>query len=258
MKHSALLEGPTIVAPSPEISGARRVPSASGPSELVELSPEPEGPRARVEREREAALEREANATRLMAAYRDSRERRDFEALYAETERAVHTWILSLLRQGPAHLDAQELLQDTFVNVYRYPSAFRDEQPGSFRVWVRTIAGNLVRRARSRGGRHGLMLELPEGGLEPADERGQSPDAQADLMESARHLSRAWDLFLCAYLVAWQQLAERDAKALELVEVEELCYAEASEKLGVRPANMKMIVFRARKRLATHMRRTLG
>ena len=196
---------------------------------------------------------RDAEATRLMARFRDLRDERDFEALYALTEADVASWIRSLLRQGPAHLDAQEILQDTFVNVYRYPRSFRDESFASFRVWVRTISGNLIRRARSRA--HpgtGDFADSPE----PAD-RANRPDEQADFLESVRDLSAAWALFLTVYRESWSRLGERDRRALELVELEGKTHAQASAVLGVRPANMKMIVFRSRKRLVATIRTRL-
>lgn len=191
-----------------------------------------------------------------MAAYRDSRDTLDFDELYRASFDSVLIWVRSLLRQGPAHLDAYELVQDTFVNVYRYPASFRDEHDGSFRVWVRTIAGNVVRRARGKLPREG-HAELPEGGLEPADS-GCGPALQADMLESVGRLGAAWPLLLAAYHSAWAELAERDRIALELVEVDGLSYAEASKLLKVRASNMKMIVFRARRRLFARLRGLLA
>ena len=195
-------------------------------------------------------------ATRLMAHFRDTGSDAAFEALYLAARQDVAIWIRSLLRQGPAHIDAVEILQDTFVNVYRYPSGFRDEHPASFRVWVRTIAGNLVRRARSRRGRE-LCVELPVGPHEPADQN-PGPDRLADQDEQLGSLRASWMLFLKGYLEAWNTLAPRDRLALELVELERLPYPEAAARLGVRAANMKMIVFRSRKRLFARMRVALA
>lgn len=190
-------------------------------------------------------------ATGLMALFRDTRSDGAFEALYGAARSDVTEWVRSLLRQGPAWLDVAEIVQDTFVNVYRYPSGFRDDHPASFRVWVRTIAGNLVRRARSQRPREG-WAELPVGSYEPADRR-PGPDQLAGYGEESRSLRASWALFLTRYLAAWNELAPRDRLALELVEVQHLSYTEAAEQLGVRASNMKMIVFRSRKRLFARM-----
>jgi RNA polymerase sigma factor (sigma-70 family) len=195
-------------------------------------------------------------ATSLMALYRDGRSALAFDALYQLTRPAVLSWIQGLLRRSGRMLDPAEVLQDTFVNVYRYPTAFREEHAGSFRVWVRTIAGNLVRRASH--GRQALPFhELPEGTSEPED-LGHCPSRQAQDGEESSTLRSAWVLFLAHYARAFAALAPRDREALRLVEVEGLTYADAGALLSVGRSNMKMIVFRARHRLARHMRASMA
>jgi RNA polymerase sigma factor (sigma-70 family) len=188
--------------------------------------------------------------TALMALFRDTRSRDVFEALHAFAGPGVLAWIKSLLGRELVNLDPCEVLQDTFVNVYRYPGAFREDHGGSFRVWVRTIAGNVVRRGAVLRSRF-AQVEL-EDSVELED-HAQGP-AQALLEEDeARNLRRAWVLLLHFYGEAWKQLAQRDRRTLHMVEVEGLSYQEAGRLLAVGRSNMKMIVFRARRRLARHM-----
>jgi RNA polymerase sigma factor (sigma-70 family) len=190
--------------------------------------------------------------TELMALYRDTRSEAGFEALYAFARAAVLRWIQSLIARGPRHLDPVDLLQDTFVNVFRYPGGFRQEHAGSFRVWVRTIAANIVRRSTAR--QPALSFhELPEGCQEPADS-GDGPEHLAIEVEQVHRLREAWLLFLVHYARAWGELSPRDRLALRLVELEGQSYEEAGRILKVRHSNMKMIVFRSRKRIASHMR----
>jgi RNA polymerase sigma factor (sigma-70 family) len=208
------------------------------------LDPEP------TEDEGEFAWENRT-ATSLMAAYRDTRDAEVFEALHRLVLPSLERWILSLLRRSSTQLDAREIAQDAFVNVYLYPTSFRDDHPGSFRVWVRTIAGNLVRRsiARTRGG---AVQALPEPGREPADPR-EGPERAALRAEQSADLLRAWTLLMLLYLRAYGELAPRDREALRLVEVETLGYLEAGGRLGVGRSNMKMIVFRARRRISRRL-----
>jgi len=194
--------------------------------------------------------------TRLMALFRDTRRPECFEALYTFTRPGVQLWIRGLLSRGLGHLDPAELLQDTFVNVYRYPGAFREDHSGSFRVWVRTIAGNLVRRASAPRSRLHFQ-ELPEGFQEPEDRRG-NPANLALVGEQERRLRGAWMLFLAHYQSAWKELSQRDRRTLHLVEVEGLSYGDAGDVLGVGRSNMKMIVFRARKRMGKRMRQAMN
>lgn len=220
------------------------------PSLLIEvlerhgLDPEP------VDEEGEFAWENRT-ATSLMATYRDTRDAEVFEALHRLALPSLERWIVSLLRRSVGHLDAREIAQDALVNVYLYPSSFRDDHAGSFRVWVRTIAGNLVRRsiARARGS---ALLALPEAGREPADPR-EGPEPAAVRAEQSSDLLRAWALLVLLYQRAYSELAARDREALRLVEVEDLGYLEAGRRLGVGRSNMKMIVFRARRRIARRL-----
>jgi len=256
-----------MVVPSPARpraagSGPRKL--ASHPEALVQLARFPlvaallrgRGVElARADGESDDAVENRIG-TELMALYRDTANEQCFEALYAVAKPALLHWIRGLLCRGLLYLDPGELLQDTFVNVFRYPKGFREDHPGSFRVWVRTIAGNIVRRARSQASRLSLQA-LPEGLQEPADPAG-TPEVDAVLVEQRERLRVAWMIFLVHYAQAWGQLRDRDRRALELVEVRGLSYAEAGALLDVGRSNMKMIVFRSRKRIAVRMRAAMG
>ncbi len=193
--------------------------------------------------------------TALMSLFRDTRDPRIFDALYAFTGPGVLAWIKSLLGREPAHLDPQEILQDTFVNVYRYPGAFREEHGGSFRVWVRTIAGNVVRRTAITRAKV-AQQELED--VVDLEDRSRGPVQEIVDGEQADVLRRAWVLLLCYYAQAWKELSQRDRRTLHLVEVEGLSYQEAGRVLAVGRSNMKMIVFRSRKRIARRMREAMN
>ncbi|HEX6884824.1 MAG TPA: RNA polymerase sigma factor [Planctomycetota bacterium] len=193
--------------------------------------------------------------TALMALYRDTRDAAAFEALYSFTRTSVQSWILSLLGRDPAAPDPAEVLQDTFVNVYRYPGAFREEHGGSFRVWVRTIAGNVVRRGSLKRGRR-PVLDLEDGA--ELEDHGVGPAQALQDEDEAQRLRKAWLLLLLLYAEAWKELGQRDRRTLHLVEVEGLSYQEAGRVLAVGRSNMKMIVFRSRKRLARRIRAAMG
>ena len=71
-------------------------------------------------------------------------------------------------------------------------------------------------------------------------------------------LRGAWMLFLCHYARAWRDLSQRDRRTLHLVEVEGLSYDQAGSILQVGRSNMKMIVFRSRKRIVRRMRQAMN
>lgn len=208
-------------------------------------------PSGALERRHAERLEIERQ-TALMARFRDRRDPSDFDALYAAAQGHLLSWIVQRMAAAGIEGDPLELLQDTFVNIYRYAGSFRDEPGNTFRGWARTIAANAVRRTR---GRRRIVLSyqaLPTGASEPEDER-ETPSELLDRGEQRRAVGRAWILLLLHYAKAADQLSARDQEALHLVEVEGLPYSEVARRLRVRSSNMKMIVFRSRKRIRAHM-----
>ncbi len=192
--------------------------------------------------------------TALMALFRDERDEPAFQALYEFASPDLHSWIeLCLAGAGRARqgLDPAELLQDTLVNVYRYADGFRDEHARSFRVWSHTIATNLLRRSRLRRERVSWQA-MPEGVAEPRDLRA-TPTEELVRGEDQRALLTAWMIVLLQYAEAYERLSARDRQALDLIEVQGLSYAQACRRLSVGLSNMKMILFRARRRIRAHI-----
>jgi RNA polymerase sigma-70 factor (ECF subfamily) len=194
--------------------------------------------------------------TALMALFRDTLEPQAFEALYSHARGRLFRWVNQLLGERRAQVDPVDLLQDTFVNIYRYSSRFDSRRPSSFRAWARTIAANALRRALG-GGRRARLEDYPEGLREPADPR-PGPNRQAEVEEEQRRLHESWLLFLEHYATAYAELSERDRAALALVELDGCSYAEAGRLLRVGSSNMKMIMFRSRQRIQRHMGRAMG
>lgn len=196
--------------------------------------------------------------TELMTAFQRSRASAAFEELYDASAPGLLRWI----EQSPAvrlhGVDPREALQDTFVNVYRYVGSFRPDAPGGFRAWARTIAANVVRRARRRPLAAGVPFSDAPSALDAPADRRSSPSASAADAEDSVELRGAYALLLVHYAAAFDQLKERDRSALHMVEVEGVGYAEVGRRLGVGRSNTKMIVFRARQRLRAALQRSLG
>ncbi|MFT7668715.1 MAG: RNA polymerase sigma factor (sigma-70 family) [Planctomycetota bacterium] len=189
--------------------------------------------------------------TALMALFRDFRDDATFEALYAYAAPCVLRLISCGLGGQARRLDPQELCQDVFVNIYRYAGGFRDDHPRSFRGWVGAIARNIIRRKLATV--HSTSIhDLPDGISEPADKRF-GPAACASIKEERESIGRSWGIILQYYLAAFAELSARDREALHMIEVEGLSYIEACGRLKVEMSNMKMIMFRARKRIRTRI-----
>src|SRR5687768_4083197 len=85
-------------------------------------------------------------ATSLMELFRTTADREAFECLVQWAGPQLHARIRSRLRGLGALFDAQEILQDTIVNIYRYPDRFLASRPGAFAAWSSTIVDNAIRR----------------------------------------------------------------------------------------------------------------
>ena len=238
---AVLLAGADVGARLPE--GVRRRLSARGAAP----DPQPAEP---------AEAFHDRLDTELMGLFQASRSGEDFELLYRHARGRVFAWLRWLAGQQGARVDPLDLLQDTFVNVFRYGHAFQRRHDASFRSWVRTIAGNTLRRAQARSPRWSLQA-LPDGVNEPVD-AGPGPQLGLVAGEDRERLRGAWLLFLQHYARAFDSLSPRDRRALELVELEGRTYAETGAILGVGPSNMKMIMLRARRRLQVRMRLAMG
>lgn len=197
--------------------------------------------------------------TALMVSFQEERTSAAFEELYRAAAPALLEWITrhGATRRYP--VDPRDALQDTFVNIYRYAGSFDGEASGGFRAWARTIAGNVMRRARTRPRSAGVLFADMGGAAPEGLEAGKgTPATAAESAETTGRLDRAYLVLLACYADALGQLRERDRRALHWVEVEGLSYAEVGRRLGTGRSNTKMVVFRARARLMRHIQERLA
>ncbi len=194
---------------------------------------------------RDAAL-----ATALMDLFRGTGDREAFECLVQWATPALLGRVRSRLRASGSACDAHEILQDAIVNIYRYPDRFCASRPGAFAAWSSTIVDNAIRR-HVRDRRRGPVVvgNGPELLQDCADAWIREPSLQAQDHEECAATVSAYTLLLQAYLIAFRTLGDRERFVLEMVEVRGLRYAELAQLLAIRPEALKMVVFRARKRI---------
>jgi hypothetical protein len=73
--------------------------------------------------------------------------------------------------------------------------------------------------------------------------------------ESEAECGRVYVTYLYLYLRFYRMLSEREQRAIHLVEVSGLSYRQAALELGIKLENLKMVVFRARRKIHRSMRR---
>ena len=139
--------------------------------------------------------------------------------------------------------DASDVLQETFLQVYRHLPSFRGES--QFRTWLYRIATNAAlmhRRARARRPVEPLDDFLPR-----FDDRGAHTATPAELQVA----SRADELLDRRFLAgkareAIARLPDLYRDAFVLRDLEEMSTADVARALGLEPGTVRQRVHRAR------------
>lgn len=210
------------------------------------------------------ATERDRLSTELMGAYRETRANEAFTLLFELNQEGVLRLVYHHLRRSFFAVDANDVLQEVFFNIYRYPDRFDPSKPAAFRNWTHSIVRNTALKYSRRAQRnHVVSLGGGASGdreddvtlLDPEDESAHTPLEEAQQHEADHELVGAWLLYLHFYLDAYARLTPAEKRALFLVEVKGLPYKEAAAKLDLRVENLKMRIFRARRKVFTIMQR---
>lgn len=191
-----------------------------------------------------------ALATSLMDLFRRTGDAEVFDSLVQWSTPQLFARIRSRLRSLGAQYDPHEVLQDAFVNIYRYPDRFDASRPGAFAAWSSTIVDNAIRRQlRRRHSGPDVALSPTEVLCQQADTQQREPGLLAQDQEETAATARAFAVLLLCYFSAYQSLSPRERYVLQEVEVGGRRYGDLAGSLGIRPEALKMVVFRARKRI---------
>jgi len=176
---------------------------------------------------------------------------RAFEEIVARYERRVFRVACRLTSET----DAPDVLQNTFLQVYRNLPSFRSES--RFATWLYRIATNaalMVRRARTRKPAESLDAFMPR-----FDEHGMHADLPAQLQVA----SRADELLDRQVLVekaraGIARLPDVYRDAFVLRDLEEMSTTDVAQVLGVEPATVRQRVHRARLMLRGYLSDLVG
>jgi hypothetical protein len=100
-------------------------------------------------------------------------------------------------------------------------------------------------------------MQLDDEIQQPEDPRARSPERAACEAESASLVNHAYLLYLNLYLMHFQRLSAKEQRALQMVEVEGISYRDAAAALSIRLENLKMVIFRGRRKIYRGMERSL-
>lgn len=156
-----------------------------------------------------------------------------FRALYDRTARALWAYLSRITGSPDA---ADDLLQETYYRFLR--SQTRHESEAHRRNSLFRIATNLARDGWRRGA-HVQMVALPDG---PHGELRADVDVAGDA-ERRTDLNRAMS-----------QLTARERAMLWLAYAHGSSHRDIASAVGVKAASVKLLLFRARRKLAGVMR----
>ena len=189
----------------------------------------------------------EALAARAAAGDEDA-----FEELVTRYQARVYRLACRLIGND---VDAFDVLQETFLQVYRHLASFRGE--ARFSTWLYRIATNAALmhlRTRRRHPAESLDAYSPQ--FEPDGRLRRTP---AELQVAAR-ADELLDRRLLAEkaAAALARLAEPYRLAFVLRDLEEMPTAEVGEVLGLEPAAVRQRVHRARLMLREYLSELVG
>jgi RNA polymerase sigma-70 factor (ECF subfamily) len=150
---------------------------------------------------------------------------RAFHALYNRTAAPLRAYLARTLNDPSA---ADDLLQDTYLRVLRRPVPAMDE--AALRAYVFRIAGNLV-VDYWRSHRREVAADVPDQAVGPGDHAGR--------IDVRRVFAR---------------LKPRERQMVWLAHVEGASHVEIARALGLRTASIRVLLSRARHRLARLLR----
>ena len=162
-----------------------------------------------------------------------------FASLVQLFSRDVYGKAFSILRN---HQDADDVVQETFIRVFRALPGFRFES--SFRTWLITIATRQALNFRERVAREHESLDGPEGTLDHPALRVEESQAVAFLDQEARRLLHE----------ALPKLPRRQKEALTLKLQHDWKYEQIAAQMGTSVGSVKAHIFHAIQSLTRHVK----
>jgi RNA polymerase sigma factor (sigma-70 family) len=157
-----------------------------------------------------------------------------FERVYRANVTAISAYFE---RRCDEPQEVADLTSETFVEAIRHFGGF-DPRRGTVRAWLFGIARHRFARHCEQAARGRALEERVRGTTTLAEDVREEIEARIDAQRVGRDL-----LARCA------EMSELDRSAIELVDLAGLTPNEAASALKVRPATLRVRLFRARARL---------
>jgi RNA polymerase sigma factor (sigma-70 family) len=192
-------------------------------------------------------------STCLMNAFKNTGDPEVFALLFELNRSPFLLAIRGFLRRGGPCLEANDVLQEVFLNIYSYPRRFLADRADAFRCWGHRIVRNTLLKQLRKRSRQPVELRIDDAVAEPEDQRARSPERAASDHEHAGLVNSAFMLFLGLYLSSFGRLPQRMQRVLTLAEVDCRRYRAIASELDIPAAHVKMLVYRSRQRILRGM-----
>jgi RNA polymerase sigma factor (sigma-70 family) len=188
-------------------------------------------------------------STGLMNTFRQHGDGEVFALLYELNHASFLQAIKSYLHRANTGIDADDVLQEAFLNIYRYPHRFHADRADAFRCWGHSIVRNTVAKLVKGKARLPAQMTIDVDVDEPEDQCAPQPERIASQHESAQLVDQAYILFLGLYLQHFERLSRKEQRLLTLAEIECRCYRDIANECDIRPTHVKVAIFRCRRRI---------
>ena len=163
-----------------------------------------------------------------------------FAELFARHGHAVHAFLLGKTSDAET---ARDLLQETFLRLWRRLDEVMELEEGRQRAWLFTVARNLVvDRYRSRATRQATVAALAHE-AEPSGTSPPDPAEAVQMRDQLRLLRRAIS-----------ELPEDERVILTMVAVAEMSSQQVGEALGLPAGTVRYKLHQARARLSRQLK----
>ncbi len=209
----------------------------------------------RVEGPRGESSDRDRISTQLMRALSETGDRSCFELVYRLNATFVLNFCRARLRGFSYGIDPQDVLEDTFLNIWLKHHRFGHRHDSTFTGWALVVAEHLVLQALRSRRRECERVRSTATCGEPLHH--DDPSRRVEVGERNDRLAADWALLVAIAAKSLEGLAPRSRVVLTLRDVEGLSYHEIANRLSVSRSYVGMMIRRGRNRLLEAMHRTL-
>ncbi|MGQ9797915.1 MAG: RNA polymerase sigma factor [Ignavibacterium sp.] len=177
----------------------------------------------------------------LILEFQKSNDQKTFEILVERFKNPLINFVYRFLGDYEACVD---VVQDTFVKVYRYKDSYTSV--AKFSTWIYTIAGNLARseyRRRKRNSIFSINNYGEEGENYDIPDNKFRPDVETDNKFKAQKIQEAL-----------MKLKEVYREAVILRDIQGLTYEEIAEILKIEEGTVKSRINRGRTQLQKYLK----